>query len=315
MISKTITFILYVVVICGLGAVLFWNNYTQGRTSTFITIDKTAGVCKSDPSMTTCCEVPQTVSGNFYMDTTGNWSTQQDFDYVKQIYSVSLSGLQYTNEEWSKILKTIQDQLMSIGKTKGSLRDFSWNIVAWGSFSALVKKSGLLQFYTAGDVSVIFDKPIILYGFASNISDTSPCTASIDASYLSSSRNLEVTIDLEADSNCFETEYGGTSCYNPCPNILAPQAMGYDAYTSRDSTFTWSIDMAAVSTALAVNMGIISLSTLQRFDDDNTRLNLFYDLVNNGLVDSSIADSTSSYFGEFLSSFVCSFVISNIFFL
>jgi hypothetical protein len=53
-------------------------------------------------------------------------------------------------------------------------------------------------------------------------------------------------------------------CVNPCPNILAPQATGYSNNPYKaGSTLTYEINMQAVTTAIAVNMGMLQLSQLQ----------------------------------------------------
>jgi hypothetical protein len=51
---------LYQVTFWALAAYFFAVNYIQGRTSSFITLDNSSGVCKGSESSTTCCEVPST---------------------------------------------------------------------------------------------------------------------------------------------------------------------------------------------------------------------------------------------------------------
>lgn len=102
-----------------------YTQYEQGRNSSFITLDNTSGVCKGQPSSTTCCEVPQTVSGTFLADTQGNWDTDPTFSYIQNNYAVTVSGLEYTNEQWASVMKNITAQLKVIG-LKGVNRDFAW---------------------------------------------------------------------------------------------------------------------------------------------------------------------------------------------
>ncbi len=76
--------------------------------------------------------------------------------------------------------------------------------------------------------------------------------------------------------------------------------MGYDNDRSESSTFTWTIDMASVLTALAVNMKIIPLSNLEKYENDTMRIELIDYFVGQGLIDSDTASKISSYFGKLL---------------
>ena len=101
------------------------TSYIESRTKSFITLDKTSGVCKGDSSSKTCCEVPQTITGTFLADTNGTWNTQNGFSYINNNYAVTVAGLEYTNEQWSDVMKNITSQLKTIGQ-KGGNRDLAW---------------------------------------------------------------------------------------------------------------------------------------------------------------------------------------------
>jgi hypothetical protein len=57
--------------------------------------------------------------------------------------------------------------------------------------------------------------------------------------------------------------------------------------------------MAAVLTATAVNMKIIPLSNLQRFDNDTQRLEMVEYMMSIGALDQETANKMSSYFGKY----------------
>jgi hypothetical protein len=259
-------------------------------------LDNTSGVCKGDATSTTCCEVPQTVTGEYFIDSRSRWNTQSNFNYNRAIYGVSMTGVTYTNEQWSELMKTIKNQMYSVGYVRGRYRDFSWNLVAWASFTALSTSSGYLQFYALGEVGVIFNRQIITMGYGSNYSVVSPCTQSSTAVYQSASRILTVTTELEKDGNCQTSASGVISCSNPCPNILAPQGFGYDPITANVPSFTWQVDMAAVSTAIAVNMGIQNINHLVQFPGDNDRIALFREMISGGYFTENQMNNTNSYF-------------------
>jgi hypothetical protein len=93
-----------------LGAYLFYINYNEGRTKTFITLDRYSGVCKNDSSLNECCEVPASITGVYLVDNTGTWNTEAAFSYINQIYAVSVTGLSYTNEQWRSLMTAIKDK-------------------------------------------------------------------------------------------------------------------------------------------------------------------------------------------------------------
>ncbi len=109
------TFILYQLAFYGLAAYFFAMAYIDGRTSSFITLDDTSGVCIDDNRSKTCCEVPVAITGTFRADSQGLWDTAPDFDYVKNNYAATMVGVTYTNEEWTKIMKNIVSQMQIIG--------------------------------------------------------------------------------------------------------------------------------------------------------------------------------------------------------
>lgn len=163
-------------------------------------------------------------------------------------------------------------------------------MVAWSSFTAQNLDQGFLQFYATGEASIMYDKPIVNSGFASAQSSTAECKQTLTMSYNAASSNLDMSIALcDADS---------VPCKNPCPNILSPQGMGYDSLNSLDNYMDISLNMQAISTALAVNLGMIPLNHLVMIPGDNNRISLFDEMMQQGMMSASIANHTSSYFGK-----------------
>eukprot|EP01034_Spumella_vulgaris_P040417 gene40417-49988_t len=134
---------------------------------------------------------------------------------------------------------------------------------------------------------------IISVGFAANSSDAQTCNPVVTASMAELERVLSINVDLNV---------GGYYCTNPpctdnpCPGILAPQLMGYDTKYASSSILTWKLDMASVVTALAVNMGILPLTTLTNIKGDNDRINLLNNMAAQGFIDQQTVYNTSSYF-------------------
>lgn len=290
---------MYTVGIIGCGVYLFITEYQKNRTESFISIDPKSGVCKDDSSSSTCCEIPLTITGDFMLDSNSSWNTEKNFDLVDQIYLFSLEGLQYTNEQWSEIVKSIDVKVKDLGLTRGSKRDFSWNLIGWVSYTSFTKGSGSLQYTLSGDASIAFDKPIVGTGFASGLSDNVSCYLSVGTNYQKEGHTLSVEIDLDDHNNCKEGSNGGYNCTNPCPGIISMAGMGYDTQNADDTLIQWEIDMASVSTAIAVNMGQLSLKDLQNFTEDSSREYLLSNMLSLGYIDGATYRNTSSYFRKF----------------
>lgn len=103
------------------------NTYIEARTSSFVSLDEEAGVCRGDSGSEFCCEVPQQVTGTFLGDTRGRWNTERGFSYISNAYAVTALGLEYTNAQWTEVMTDISEQLRFIGQ-KGATRDMAWYV-------------------------------------------------------------------------------------------------------------------------------------------------------------------------------------------
>lgn len=308
------SFCVYLSSMCACFAALVWYGYTQNINSTFISLDPKAGFCKTNSTLSTCCPVPKEVSGTFLIDTNSYWDDEVGFTYRDQIYSLDVLGFQGDDSEYSLGMRIIRNDFINVAVTRGSNRDYGWNMVAWASYSFYVINvgdAGLIRFTLAGNIGVMFNKPIVKSGYASNYSaatvysnltdtaagknKTYSCAASVTSTFNPSSRLLTVDNVLNTGSNCKATSTG-YSCTNPCPKIMSPQAMGYNSLTAKSTTFSWTMDMASVMTAIAVNYGILRLEFLQEYPEDPSRVALLTQMYNAGSISSATFSSTSSYF-------------------
>lgn len=164
---------------------------------------------------------------------------------------------------------------------------FDRNLVAWGSFTAQNLERGFLQFYASGRPSIIYDKQVIAVGFASSLSDTAACDLETSISYNSASSIVKIESVLCKDGPCK---------VNPCTNITAPEAMGYDPTQTDSNIMTLEVSMEAATTAMAVNMGMIELNHLVEVPGDNNRLSLMKLMTDSGAITLKQANHTSSYY-------------------
>ena len=125
--------------------------------------------------------------------------------------------------------------------------------MAWSSFTAQNLDAGFLQFYATGLTGIIYDKQLIQVGYASAVSENTACDLYSTMSYNAQSSTITIETVLCEDGPCMN---------NPCPNVTAPQAMGYDYLSTKSNVMSIDVSMEAVTTALAVNMGMNSLNHL-----------------------------------------------------
>lgn len=274
------------------------SEYYRNRTQSFITIEPNSGVCKDDSTLDTCCEIPLTVSGNYYVDTNNEWNTQNKFDLAKQIYSVSLEGIQYTNQKWQSIISILDSKIKHLGLIQGSERDFAWNLIAWVSYTSIFKGFGSLQFSLSGDVGVAFDKFVRLRGFASGSSDYNICHVNIETSFDSGSRTLQVATQINTTNNCQKSEFLGYVCHSPCPGIISLRGMGFDPTFAQNTIMKWKLDMATISVAMAVNLGILSVNDLTKIENDDSLQFMLDWMYSKGQINEFIYKNTVSYFGK-----------------
>lgn len=267
---------------------MFTYNYTNAKNNTFLSEDQGAGVCKDEDGSDQCCEVPFDVSGNYLADTQGRWNTDGGFSYLDQIYGVVLSGYNAKTWQYQQLMTKIQSQVLYLGQTKGTQRDYSWNIITWASYTYIATG---FQFFTSANVGKMFNKPLSAVGINGQ---AGACDISITQSYQLSSRTVSIDFNIESEKNC---DYDN-GCTNPCPNVLSPQGMGYDPLTASFFGYTSTIDMAAITTAIAVNQGIISINVLQNFSDDSDRINLLGQMQKKKYISKATNDATFSYYSK-----------------
>jgi hypothetical protein len=256
-----------------------------------------------------------------------------EFSYTHAAYGVTLIGLDYTLDQWQDMMLQVNGELAVIGN-KSAHRDYAWSLVAMASYTATASDSGSLQFYSTGDAAVIFNRQIAQIGVAAGGKDRTGiyCNAKITTAYSAVDGTLKIETDLNtsygitqwaSDGNPFSEPYSSVTteytcpyyadnnqqlkCRNPCPGVLSPLGMGYQATTGdskasavrRSSKMAWTLNLRAVMTALAVNLGMMPLAVLNEVPDDAVRKQLFHGMVSQGYISPAIEAVTSSYFDAF----------------
>lgn len=109
----------------------------------------------------------------------------------------------------SLFLQCSLNRLYEVAVMRGTLRDFSWNMIVWASFTAINTAKGIFQFFPSGEIDIMFDKPVFDKGYGSPALDHSTCPlnifSSISDGLLSVTQNLNITYnETKASWNCVE---------------------------------------------------------------------------------------------------------------
>lgn len=275
-------------------------------------MDKTSGACQ---------EVPRPLNSEYYADERGYWSTDNRFKYEKAIYHVSAKSLQFIDSDYRKAMVSMINQLTMM-TDKGKLRDFSWNMVMWGSFSATViapdytdeitgKKNpgGSLTMYAEADSDIIFGaRDIISVNFGNKNGICAPL-GKTSGYFDSGSKSFVFKFKVCEDGSCdyLDSDYCVDST-DPTSikkkDIFYPSQFGYIFGKTESSDIEVKVDSRTLTTgittiviisiitiitttaitttmttiiiitiiyllALAVNLGMITVSDLQEIGKDD----------------------------------------------
>jgi hypothetical protein len=229
--SRWFLFLLYCISIFACAAYLFTTIYHENRTKTFLSQDKTVGVCLEKTGSKECCENPLTVTGSFFLDTHRTWNTETGFKYSQMKYATQLIGVDYTSDDWTQTLTDAKKGLQRIANQ--SMEDYvdflPVTFLTWATFSYMKEKQGNFRFSLAGDVGMMWDGidfVIKNYGNAKNeFGSYNTNLTSIDITYQAVTHTMTVTNTLMLDPQYCYSSYAGQIC-NADNTIFAFNAMG-----------------------------------------------------------------------------------------
>jgi len=255
--------------------------YQSGVTDTYISFDEESGDCS---------EVPFTVTGNYLADSSGHWESNKKYNDATALYEADFLSFESTNAQYKKTFaETISNELNEIGNV-GKYRDLAWNVLALASYTYVNRDHGRLEFYPTGEIGTMVNLRYSQAGVAGSDADVK------DGGCLKSVSFDAATVSLVAS---YPYEGSGTSCQK------FADTLGFDSVYSE--TFEFSVDMVAVSTATAVNYGIITPKKLTAITDDPKK-GYTYDTDDGGDDDGSsdgsyysyesYGDDTYSYYGS-----------------
>lgn len=266
-----------------------------------------------DPYSGYCTEVPKSINAVYNADDRGFWSTSPRFRFDRSIYELNANGLRLTNDDWNKALTAVASKLNTTA-LKGQMRDFAWNMVMWGSFAITVNspKGGTMKFYANADSDVIFGEngDIVSAGFGNKFGLCQPAqdtTAVFDAGSKSFIISRQVCNDppcsYQSSDYCVGQNDDGNSqgpndddANIPQKNILHPSQFGYVFDKTQNKNFEIQIDARSLTTALAVNLGLLSVNDLVQVREDDQIQRFKEQLIAKKILPKDKADNLFSFY-------------------
>jgi len=224
-----------------------YTGYQQGVTSKFISITADSGQCS---------EITRAVTGNFKADESGIWVGAAGFDFSSALYSMHLDEAEMTETNYGEIMTYVESELQALANISKSM-SLDVNLVTWMSWQFICDSTVTDScadfdgqvFAFAGDAQYVLSLSYIDTTLSNEFSD---CTSQSLSSY-----------DLSNAIN--NGEYNAQEFTNnpTCKTIVDPVNMGYNSKLDGE-VFGVNYDVRTLVEAIAVNMGILTVSALTK---------------------------------------------------
>ena len=217
---------------------LLYAGYTGAITSKFVSLGK-SGNCKF---------VQRPLTGTYLVATNGKWEGQVGFDYSLALYSIQLSNVLVTPEEFaSYFVDLIQSDLQIIADLMADLT-LAENLIFLQSGQAEITVSGnsqLLEFTpTPG---FVYNREYVTVAYASWPPAICPYLTVAAVDVANSLTSTIINVD---------------NFYQYCGNSINLQTLGYQKFAIPAQSFDLTFDSVTFITALAVNFQFRLLSSM-----------------------------------------------------
>jgi len=136
-----------------------------------------------DASTATCSKIPVAVTGTFYADLDGAWSTSKAFDRHKSLYQLTMTGSSVSEEQYTSAMQSLSRRVQAFGANTTGL-DIIGLQIALSLFRAtehtlvLQADAQLGQILATLDASYFYPYPVFLS--AAGVCQTDMPTPTID---------------------------------------------------------------------------------------------------------------------------------------
>jgi hypothetical protein len=222
----------------------------------------------ADPDL--CEEVTLANTGTFLATRNGYWQGSKGFDFSNSTYQFSMTSLSMTREEYARFMADTFVKLKVLGKV-AERHDLTYNIMLWMTYVITYNGNAAQRFTLSGDPLVVFNRDTV-YGALS--SDFGDCRASSQSSFDKSTGRIQLRYDMAS----FFSDPAVCSYFDSL------DLFGYSPYDP--DYLNIETDIRSLVTALAINMKITQIESLEEIDGTTT----YYQIASNTVKLSSYFD-------------------------
>lgn len=249
----------------GILVYLFVSGYQSSLSTEYLSPIGTAS------STQICAEVEVSLNSEFLVDSSGYWNGAESFDYSNAIYDLTFVSATADAVTYENIIDTFSSQLEKIGD-KSRDRDLAWNLVAWSSFRSTERAgSGKAMLTSTGDASTIFNQNLGLFAVAN---PNKLCTNDMQISYDFAKSVVDLSISVSETFSTKGMGGMGSSISEPCSSVFSV-VDDFDYESNKGfSSADVMVDVRSLSTAIAVNFGLLNITDLVQVSAVNISMSL-----------------------------------------
>ena len=232
----------------GVFLYFFISGYQANREERFLSLHSSAGDCKV---------VLSPVTGEYILDSNGYWQGQVGFEYALGIYSFNFYNFLGSAEDFGQLLLGAYAEILEV--SAGSFNNsLALNLMYWMVYSISTSWDGSIQqLQFTGSPSMIFDRRYIASSMSNEFG-----VCDIRSSTSFDKKNALLTVEYNV------IDFVSSDA---CRNITIPSHLGYVPQFDGE-TFRIEVDVHALITGAAINMGILSPYELERIPHTTYRV-------------------------------------------
>jgi hypothetical protein len=214
-------------------------GYESGVTSQFVSIDSNAGDCQ---------QVPVALTGTYIADSSGYWAGKENFTYNLALYEFSFVNFVATTQEYASIIGQLA-ALLEYQSQVMLTSDLAVNLIYLQSGLAIFTSKGYNQMMQFSAVpGAVYNRNYQYVGFSEKASGSCAYLVTGLLNYATAEMTIVVDVPL------FDIV-----CENATTNWAV---LGYFNFANAYD-FDFILDFRTFITAMGVNLGFRSLSTLE----------------------------------------------------
>lgn len=226
------------------------NGYVTEINQTYLSPSSGA-----DPHL--CQNVLVANSGDFLLSTEGYWIGQPGFSYSESRFVASVKNVMISDAEYEVFVGYFQESIDYLAQEVMPSLDLGSQLLYWTSYVIPEPGSQTNRFFLNAHPGTIFDRE---YTAGALTNEQYDCKAAATGSFDPANNKLQVSFNI--------ADYESSNC----TRIAPPELLGYQASVS-PGVFKIALDVRSLMTAVAVNLNVLSLSSLQYVTRSNYTVN------------------------------------------